>query len=130
MSYFEKVKSIVEELGYNPENESPEEELFMITDEDSAINSLIIDCEDPVLIFEMLIMPYSDKMDAVRLLQMNRDMVHGAFVVDAEKEHIIWRDTLQLENLDSNELLGSINALSLAMSENNQELINMSKGEN
>ena len=130
MSYFENVKSIVEELGYKPENEDLKEELFMISDEENGINSLMVDCEDPILVLEMLIMPYSDNVDAVKLLQMNRNMVHGAFAVDEEKENIIWRDTLQLENLDSNELLGSINALSLAMSENAHELINMSKGEN
>jgi len=130
MSYFENVKSMVEELGYKPENEDPEEELFMISDEDNAINSLMIDCEDPILVFEMLIMPYSDNIDAVRLLQMNREMVHGAFVVDENREKLIWRDTLQLENLDMNELQGTINALSLTMNENAEELIRMSKGGN
>lgn len=130
MSHFENVKSMVEELGYRPEKEDPAKELFMISDEEGAINSLIIDCEDPILIFEMVVMPYLDTLDTVRLLQMNRDMVHGAFVVDEKREKVIWRDTLQLENLDLNELQGTINALSLAMSENAEELIRMSKGGN
>ena len=130
MSYFEKVKSMVEELGYTPENEDPAEKLFMISDEENAINSLVIDCEDPVLVCEMVVMPYSDNLDAVRLLQMNRDMVHGAFVIDEKREKVIWRDTLQLENLDLNELQGTLNALSLAMSENAEELIRLSKGGN
>lgn len=130
MSYFENLKTMVEELGYSLEKEDPAEELFMISDEANGINSLVIDCEDPILIFEMIVMPYSEHINAVRLLQMNREMVHGAFVIDEKKENVIWRDTLQMENLDSNELQGTLNALSLAMNENAEELIQLSKGGN
>ncbi|MBW1898507.1 MAG: YbjN domain-containing protein [Deltaproteobacteria bacterium] len=58
-----------------------------------------------------------------RLLQMNRNLVHGAFVIDEDEKIILFRDTLQLENLDRNELEGSIHALSLALSENGAELL-------
>jgi len=62
-----------------------------------------------------------------RLLQMNRTLVHGAFVLDEAGESVLFRDTLQLENLDLNELEGSINALSLALAENANELIAFNK---
>jgi len=62
-----------------------------------------------------------------RLLQMNRTLVHGAFVLDEEGTKVIFRDTLQLENLDKNELEGSINALSIALAEYAGELIEFSK---
>jgi hypothetical protein len=62
-----------------------------------------------------------------RLLQMNRTLVHGAFVLNDEGTKIIFRDTLQLENLDKNELEGSINALSIALAEYAGELIEFSK---
>jgi len=42
-------------------------------------------------------------------------------------EHILFRDTLQLENLDRNELEASIHALSLALAEHSSELINYAK---
>ena len=58
-----------------------------------------------------------------RLLQLNRELVHGAFVLDETETYIIFRDTLQLENLDRNELEGSIHALSLALSEYGAELL-------
>ena len=58
-----------------------------------------------------------------RLLQMNRTLVHGAFVLDETGETILFRDTLRLENLDRNELEGSIEALSLALAENAEELL-------
>ncbi len=62
------------------------------------------------------------------LLQKNRDIVHGAFVLDETGEKIIFRDTLQIENLDQNELEGSINSLTLLLSEYGNRLIELSKG--
>ena len=62
-----------------------------------------------------------------RLLQMNRLLVHGAFVLNDGAQTILFRDTLRIENLDSNELEGSIEALSLALAENAEELLSFNK---
>jgi hypothetical protein len=56
----------------------------------------------------------------------NQDIIHGAFVIDESGEKVLFRDTLQLENLDSNELEASINSLSLLLSEYSDELIKFS----
>jgi hypothetical protein len=61
------------------------------------------------------------------LLKKNRDIVHGAFVLNETGDKVIFRDTLQLESLDLNELEGSINSLSLLLSEYSEELIKFSK---
>jgi len=61
------------------------------------------------------------------LLQKNRDIIHGAFVLDESGTRVIFRDTLQLENLDLNELEGSLNSLSLLMSEYSDKIIEFSK---
>jgi hypothetical protein len=61
------------------------------------------------------------------LLQKNRDIVHGAFVLNETGEKVIFRDTLQIENLDKNELEGSINSLTLLLSEYGGRLIEFSK---
>ena len=58
-----------------------------------------------------------------RLLQMNRNLVHGAFVLDEDGESILFRDTLQLENIDRNELEASIHSLGLALAEYSSELL-------
>jgi hypothetical protein len=58
---------------------------------------------------------------------MNRELVHGAFVLDENEEFILFRDTLQLENLDRNELEATIHALSLALAEYSQELLGYAK---
>ena len=62
-----------------------------------------------------------------KLLKMNRNLVHGAFVLDEEGENVLFRDTLQLENLDLNELKGSIDSLIIAMNEYVNEFIGFMK---
>ena len=123
--YFEKVKSLLIDLGYAISQEDEGQELFIVDDEDSGINNLIVDCEDPLLVLEQVIMPIPQEPGNLfrRLLQMNRLLVHGAFVLDEETQTILFRDTLRIENLDSNELEGSIEALSLALAENAGELL-------
>ncbi len=125
----EKVKSYLQELGFSISSENTKEELVVIDDEEKGINNLIIDCEAPILVIEQIIMKVPGKANDFfkRLLQINRTLVHGAFVVDEDGKTLIFRDTLQLENLDKNELEGSINSLSLALAENADELISFSK---
>ena len=124
-----KVKSYLEELGFSISSENTKEELVVIDDEEKGINNLIIDCEEPILVIEQIIMEVPGKANDFfkRLLQINRTVVHGAFVLDENGKNVIFRDTLQLENLDKNELEGSINSLSLALAENANELISFSK---
>ena len=126
---FEKVKGFLLDLDLNITHENEAEELVVVRDEESGISNLIVDCEDPLVIFEQPIMPVpKDSADFYkRLLQMNRTLVHGAFVLNEDASMIFFRDTLQLENLDKNELEGSISALSLALAENAAELLAFSK---
>ena len=125
----QKVKDYLDELELSISSEDETEELVIIDDEEKGIKNLIIDCEDPVLVLEQVIMDVPKNTEGFfkRLLQMNRTLVHGAFVLDEEGAKVIFRDTLQLENLDKNELEGSINALSIALAEYAGELIEFSK---
>ena len=127
---FEKVKDFLLDMGFVMNQEDPQEELIVIDDEERAIKNLVIDCESPILILEQVIMPMpQDSSDfCKRLLQMNRTLVHGAFVLDDEGTTLLFRDTLQLENLDRNELEGSIDALSLALAEYGSELVSFARG--
>ena len=126
---FEKVKRYLSELGFDITTEDEKEELVIITDESRGIMNLIIDCEDPILVIEQYI--FENKKDEKeiykRLLQMNRHLVHGAFVLDEEASKVLFRDTLQLSSLDINELEGSISSLSLGLAEFSEEIINFAK---
>ena len=125
-----KVKGYLNELGLAIVKEVADEDLFVVQDEDNGINNLVIDVEDPIVVLEQFIMdvPRQEREKFYRrLLQMNRTLVHGAFVLDEEAHRVYFRDTLQLQNLDLNELEGSIKALVLGLAEVGGELIAFAK---
>ncbi len=129
MSHFEKVKMYLLELGYDIVSEDTEEELVVVDNEENGIKNLLVDCEDPILIFEQYLLDIktSDPDVYKKLLVKNREIVHGAFALDEEGKKLIFRDTLQLENLDLNEIEGTLNSLALLLSEYYNELIAYSK---
>jgi hypothetical protein len=126
---FLEVKSYLLDLDLKFVKEDANEELVIVENEEDGIKNLMVDCEAPILVLEQLIMtvPKDTKDLFKRLLQMNRSLVHGAFVLDSDNKYIFFRDTLQLENLDKNELHASIQALSLAMAEHSAELLKYAK---
>jgi hypothetical protein len=126
---FELIKQYLQEMDIAIVSEDPAEELVVVEDEENGIKNLVIDCEAPILVLEQVIMPVPLSSEALykRLLQMNRELVHGAFVLDDTAEFIIFRDTLQLENLDRNELEASIHALGLGLSEYGAELLDFTR---
>ena len=130
MSDFEKVKNFILDMGFAISHEEPKEELVVIDDDERGIKNLVIDCEGSILILEQVIIPMSKESSdfCKRILQINRTLVHGAFVLDEEGTTLLFRDTLQMENLDRNELEGSIDALSLALAEYADELVTFACG--
>ena len=130
MSDFEKVKDFILDMGFAISHEEPKEELVVIDDDDRGIKNLVIDCEGSIVILEQVIIPMpKDSFEfCKRILQINRTLVHGAFVLDEEGTTLLFRDTLQLENLDRNELEGSIDALSLGLAEYASELVSFARG--
>ena len=129
---FEQVKEYILELGFRIDEEIPEEEIVIINDDARGINNLVVDCEDTILVIEQLILKLrsSASHDTYkRILQMNRELVFGAFVLNETGDILIYRNTLALENLDLNELETTINALSLGLAENGEELLSFAAGE-
>ena len=123
--HFDKIKGYLLDLGMTITNETEADELIVVDDEEKAIKALFIDCEAPVVILEQLIgeVPKNPGDLFIRLLQMNNTLAHGSFVLDESASRIFYRDTLELANLDRNELEGSIYGLSLAMAEHGTELL-------
>ncbi len=130
MSDFEKVKDFILDMGFAISHEESKEELVVIDDDDRGIKNLVIDCEGSIVILEQVIIPMPKESSEFckRILQINRTLVHGAFVLDEEGTTLLFRDTLQLENLDRNELEGSIDALSLGLAEYASELVSFARG--
>lgn len=129
MNYFDKVQNYLLELEYEVVGKDEEEQILVITDQDRGICNMLLDCEGEVLIMEQHILNIDTKKPESykRLLQINREIVHGAFVLDEAGDKVIFRDTLQLANLDVNELEASLNALALALAENADEFLSLAE---
>ena len=56
VEYFGNVKGFVLDMGYVIAEENPQEQLVVINDEEKGIKNLVIDCEDPIVVLEQLIM--------------------------------------------------------------------------
>jgi hypothetical protein len=124
--HFERVKNYILDLGFSIDDEIPEDEIVVINDEDRGLHELVIDCEDDLVVLEQLILKFDGEVPAAtyqRILQMNRSLVFGAFVLNEEGDTLLYRNTLALDNLDLNELETTINALSLGLAENGDELL-------
>ncbi len=129
MHYFEQVKTYLLELGADITFEAHDTGIFIITLDEKGVHDMILDCEGDILILEQIILPIQqdNPADYKQLLQINRSLIHGAFVLNDSQDYpiIAFRDTLQLPNLDLNELEGTLNALTFALVENYDALLAM-----
>jgi len=126
---FDIIKDYLTELNYSISHEDKSSGILMIQKESEGIKNLIVGVANPILIIEQYIFKINTPSENIfkQLLKKNRDIVHGAFVLDETGQKVIFRDTLQLENLDLNELEGSINSLSLLLSEYSEQILEFSK---
>lgn len=124
-----RIKNYLIQLEFNIVYESVKDGILMISKESEGIKNLILGIAPPILIMEQHIFNIKNRNQEVfkKLLQKNRDIIHGAFVLDETGQKVIFRDTLQIENLDLNELGASLNSLSLLLSEFSEQIINFSK---
>jgi hypothetical protein len=127
MNYFEKVKNYLLDLGYEISIESNDDQIFVINNEEKGICNMALDCEGDVLIMEQHVLDFDHvNLDSLkRILQINRELIHGAFVLDESGNKLIFRDTLALENLDQNELDSSFTALTIALVEHADEFMTL-----
>ncbi|MBR4676506.1 MAG: YbjN domain-containing protein [Bacteroidales bacterium] len=125
---YQKVKNYLLDLEYSIDAESESNGTFIISREDEGIKNMVIACADPILIMEqpLFVLKHETANVLKELLKKNREIVHGAFALD-ENNRVLFRDTLQIENLDLNELEGSLNSLSILLSEYGQKLVEFAK---
>lgn len=128
-NYFNQIKDYLLDLNYDITRENPSSGILVIERESAGVKNLILGIAPPILIMEQYIFKINNKNEEVfkSLLQKNRDIIHGAFALDETGSKVIFRDTLQIENLDLNELEGTLNSLSLLMSEYSDQIIKFSK---
>ena len=129
MSHFDKVRGYLMDLEYTIVKEDKAKEVFVVESLEDGISNLMICIADPIVIVEQYLFDLRSNNGEVtkQLLMKNRDIVHGAFVLDSDGKRVIFRDTLQVETLDFNELEGTLTSLSLLLSEYTDEIISFSK---
>lgn len=130
MSHFDKVKGYLMDLEVTILKEDRDREIFIVESLEDGISNLLIGIAEPIVIIEQYLFDLGQKNAAdvtKQLLMKNRDIVHGAFVLDNDGKRVIFRDTLQIETLDRNELEGTLSSLSLLLSEYTDEIISFSK---
>ena len=127
--YFKKIESFISKLGYSVSYQNEKDGIFCIENEADGIKNLIIGVAPPIIILEQYIFTLkNDDKDVFKsLLKKNRDIIHGAFVLDEEGKKVIFRYTMQIENLDMNEFEGALNSLGLLLSEYYEQIIEFSK---
>ncbi|MDF7812625.1 CesT family type III secretion system chaperone [Hymenobacter sp. YC55] len=130
-SYFSKIQTYLLELGFDIHHLDEANNLLVVSKPELGIEHLVLGCGELLLIMEqyLLDLPGPNCDVYQRLLQKNRDIIHGAFVLDESGRKVIFRDTLQLEHLDRPELEAVFNSLALLLSEFSDELIAFSKGQ-
>lgn len=129
MNYTEKIKQYLVELDYTITLEKEEDGILVTQKQEHGIKNLVLGIAPPVLILEQYIFKIEKPSEEIfqSLLMKNREIIHGAFVLDETGQKVIFRDTLQIDTLDIEELEASLNSLSLLMSEYAEEIIKFSK---
>lgn len=117
------------DLGHEISQEVAADQLLVINEDNKGICNMVVDCEGDLLILEQHIFTVNPSKPETykRLLQINRNLVHGAFVLDETGNQVLFRDTLELNTLDKNELESSINALALGLAENANEFLSLAQ---
>lgn len=126
-SFFSKVKNYVTELDYEVLYENENDGIIVIDKQEYGIRNMVLGVANPILIVEQYLFNCNSDSVYRELLIKNRDIVHGAFVLDETGEKVIFRNTLQVESLDKRELETTINSLSLLLSEYSNEIMRFSK---
>ncbi|WP_194778463.1 type III secretion system chaperone family protein [Pararhodonellum marinum] len=126
--YFKVVKEFALELGSVIQYENEADNLLVIENEDIGVKNMVIGVATPIVIIEQYLFDLKDEANIYKqLLIKNRDIVHGAFVLDETGRKVIFRNTLQAETLDLKELESTINSLGLLLSEYSNEILSFSK---
>jgi len=127
--YFLNIEKFIVDIGYSIKYKNRNEGIFVIENEADGVHNLIIGVATPILIFEQYLFAVkSDNMHVFKsLLMKNRDIIHGAFALTEDGSKVIFRYTLQTNNLDFNEFEAAVNSLSLLVSEYSEQLIKFSK---
>lgn len=104
--------------------EKVEEGLWRVESPDNNVENIIVSYMEPILVFRINLMkvPQNNREAFFeRLLKLNAtEIPHGAFGI--EEDLVVLIDTLQIANLDRNELQASVDSLGFTAAQYYNEL--------
>jgi hypothetical protein len=104
--------------------EQVSEGVWRVESSDNNVSNIIMSYEDPILLLRVNLMkiPVANREAFYeRLLRLNAtEIPHGAFGI--ENDIVVLIDTLQVENLDRNELQASVDSLGFTVAQYYNEL--------
>jgi hypothetical protein len=129
MKHFETIEDFALRLNCRILYKDVPNGILMIDNQSDGINNLILGIAPPILIMEQFLFSFREDNLAMfkKLLQKNRDTLHGGFVINEEGDRVLFRYTMQLQNLDFNEFESALNSLGLLLSEFSEQIIEFSK---
>lgn len=128
MDYINTIEEFATKLNCKIVYKNVQHGILKIDNEPDGIHNLIIGIAPPILIMEQFLFSFkTDNAEMFKHLLQKEDTIHGAFVINEEGNKVLFRYTMQLENINFNEFEGAINSLGLLMSEYAQQIIDFSK---
>ena len=119
------IASFIERLeGGSATSDEVEPGLWVVRTGDGT--EVVVSYADPVAILRVRVMELPGEKDRQcelfrQLLELNaREVVHGSYGL--EGDHIVWTDTLELDNLDFNEFEASFDSISLGLASHRDTL--------
>lgn len=104
--------------------EKVDDSLWRVESPDNNVDNIILSYAEPIIMFRINLMKVpANNREAFyeRLLKMNAtEIPHGAFGI--EDNNVVMIDTLQLENLNRNELQASVDSLAFTVAQYYNEL--------
>lgn len=104
--------------------EKVDDGLWRVESPENNVDNIILSYADPIIVFRINLMKVpgtSKETFYERLLTLNASEIpHGAFGI--EDDNVVLIDTLQLENLNRNELQASVDSLAFTVAQYYSEL--------
>lgn len=97
------------------------DDVFLVSEPETELE-MVIDVEETTvcLMIEVATLPFLGEKLLTRLLEINNTAVHGAFCLD--KKVVLFKENLEIENIDLNELESAIEMMFLTVAKSMDEI--------
>ncbi len=123
---YTRTQDFLEDLGITIVKEDESRDLLVASDEGNGIVNMLFDCCSDVLVMEQIVSVVPENIPEAffrRVLQINRELLYGAFAIDENSRVLIFRATHPFERLTKYMIEASLRGLEHAMNSFGAELV-------